>query len=132
MNWADAAFKGISMRANFMAPRAWLRAWYTFAELQALPCLYAGELKPWSWFVTQVESVDYLDDINTTHVLNLAAAAVEDDLQLLPHIQLRFEHLLEIWGADNDAVCVQRWNEVSTDLDSTFVPIERETIEMSL
>lgn len=126
MNWADAAFKGISMRANVMAPRAWLRAWSAFAKLHSLPCLYQGELKPWSWFISQVESVDYLDDIDAVHVLNLAAAAVEDDLQLLPHIQLRFEHLLEIWDVGNDAVCVQRWNEVSTDLDLAFVPIERE------
>ena len=126
MNWGDRAFFGITKRANFLSPREWLQAWHSFAEMQALPCLHEGDLMTWRWFVDQVESVSYLDDIDTGHVLNLAAAAVEDDLLCEPHIQLRFEHLQEIWIADNDSECVRLWNEVSLALDPDYKPIERE------
>ncbi len=131
MNWGDRAFFGITKRASLLGSREWLKAWYSFAEMQSLPCLYEGELMPWQWFVDQVESVDYLDEIDTVHVLNLAVAAVEDDLLCEPYIQLRFEYLLEIWLVGNDLECVQRWNEVSMDLDPGYRPIQREVL-MSL
>ncbi len=126
MNWGDRAFFGITKRASFLSSREWLKAWYSFAEMKSLPCLYEGELMTWLWFVDQVESVTYLDEIDTVHVLNLAASAVEDDLVCVPHIQLRFEYLVEAWTESNDLECVQRWNEVSMDLDLAYVPIVRE------